>query len=189
MKERWYHGSPIKGLTNFVIDKPRYDSLEGNGVYLTQSYSIARGYAGSEGSVYEVELTGAILDMTTTEEIDQMVNMASKIAEIDVRQLGFAQETFVAILKGQYQIGPHKGMGIGWQIKNLLLNNEEFITQEGADDKALAVETKINEYLMEHDAWLYEDTKLGLVVVVKNPEKVIPIKEIEVGSKEDEALL
>lgn len=185
----WYHGSPVKGIKSFVIDKPRYDSLEGAGVYLTKSYGIARGYAGPEGSVYEVEVSGAVLDLTTMIEIEHMVKMASKIAGVNVKKLEYAQETFESILQGRYQIGSHKGMGIGWQIKNILLNNESYISQAGAEEKALAVETKINEYLNEHDAWLYEDTKLGVVMVVKSPEKVLVVNEIEVGTTEDEERL
>lgn len=185
-KSIWYHGSPVKGIKSFVVDRPRYDSIEGQGVYLSQSYAIARGYAGPEGSVYEVELQGAILNMTSEDEIENMVSIASKIVGFNVRTLELAEETFKEIIQGRYQIGPHKGMGVGWQIKNLLLNHEPFIILEGADDKSLEVEVKINEYLMSHDAWLYEDTKLGLVIVVKNPEKVRPIKEIEVGTSSDE---
>lgn len=182
----WFHGSPVKQIKSFVIDKPRYDSLEGSGVYLTQSYAVARGYAGSEGSVYELEVSGAILDLTTMDELNHMVKMASKIAGVNVRKLEYTEDTLKEITQGRYQIGSHKGMGIGWQIKNILLNNEAYISKPGSEEKALAVETKINEYLNEHDAWLYEDTKLGRVMVVKNPSKVVLLKEIEVGSEEDE---
>lgn len=189
MKAKWYHGSPVKNITLFVVDQPRYDSLEGNGVYLTQSYSVARSYAGSEGSVYEVEVSGAILDMTNREELDIMVKIASKIVGFDVLKLALMAETLEEIINGRYQIGNHKGMGVGWQIKNILLNEESFITKPGADEQALDVETKINEYLHSHDAWLYEDTKLGLVMIIKNPDKVKPTKEIIVGSTEDESSL
>jgi hypothetical protein len=189
MKPKWYHGSPVKNITQFVVDQPRYDSLEGNGVYLTKSYGIARGYAGSEGSVYEVEVSGAILDMTNREELNRMVKMASKIVGFDVSQLALIPETLAEIISGRYQIGNHKGMGVGWQIKNILLNEESFISKPGADEQALLVENTINDYLHEHDAWLYEDTKLGLVMVIKNPDKVKPVQEIEVGSPEDEAFL
>lgn len=189
MKTKWYHGSPIRNISGFVVDQPRYDSLEGNGVYLTQSYTIARSYAGREGSVYEVEISGAILDMTNREELDRMVKQASNIVGFDIMKLELIPGTIEEILNGRYQIGNHKGMGVGWQIKNILLNEESFITKYGADEQALSVETKINEYLHNHDAWLYEDSKLGLVLIVKNPDKVKPIKEIIVGSTDDESNL
>lgn len=185
MRNKWYHGSPVKNIKQFVIDQPRYDSLEGNGIYLTRSYDIARGYAGETGSVYEVEVSGSLLDMTNPEELEKMVTMASQIVGFDVKKIELIPETLAEIMNGRYQIGNHKGMGVGWQIKNILLNEEQFITKPGADEKALLVETTINNYINSFDSWLYEDTKLGLILLIKNPDKAKPTKEIVVGSGDD----
>lgn len=190
MLKGWFHGSPVKNIKAFIITpESRYDSMEGRGIYLTKDYKIARGYAGSEGSVYEVEVKGSLLDMTTDDDLNRMIKMASEISGVDLTKLEGAENTFQGIRSGWFQIGDHAGLGVGWQLKNLLLNDEEFLQDRDGDAKALEVESKINEYLNEHDLWLYEDSKLGQVLLVKNPDKVKPAREIEVGSDDDVEML
>jgi hypothetical protein len=41
-----YHGSPVHGLTEFSIENPRFEPVEGSGVYLTQDYRVARIFGG-----------------------------------------------------------------------------------------------------------------------------------------------
>lgn len=56
-----YHGSPNKNITSLQIGvKDTTGDQYGRGIYLTSDYNEAKGYAGSDGKVYKVQLDSNI---------------------------------------------------------------------------------------------------------------------------------
>lgn len=187
---KWYHGSPIRQLKEFKIDNPRFQSVEGQGLYLTPDYKIARGYAGSEGSVYEVELqTSAIFDATEKTEFLYCLELVSKKIEFNLMDLDFIELTIESLVSGEYQITDEYNAGFAWQIKNLLLNDERFSSLTDGDEKIEIMQNEIKNYLSKHHIIKYVDKNLGLVKICKDPQVVCISKEIVVGSTEEENYL
>ena len=130
-----FHGSPNYGITEFSIEKQRYEPVEGVGVYLTTEYKIARGYAGSEGCVYICEVkNGAIFDATQSEEFEFLFEQVSKRSGVDLMALEYIKPTIKGLVSGQFQISDDC-TGLFWQIKNLLFNDEGFCQRTDGDKK------------------------------------------------------
>lgn len=187
-----YHGSPNQNIEKFNIDnEPRYNLVEGNGIYMTVDYKIARSYAGSEGSVYLCELiTGAVFDATSEEEFNFVVDKISKKINYPIKNVDYYKETISGLVSGQYRISDdNKGEGLFWQIKNLLLNTEEFCSMKNSDTLIEDINEFLKEYMHQHPIIKYNDKNLGLIYLGKDANYIKIINEIKVGSKEDEDLL
>jgi hypothetical protein len=185
-----YHGSPIKGITEFHLNtEERYASVEGRGLYLTDSYSIARSYAGSEGSVYELKIKNlAIFDATSSEEFNFCLETLSKKINFNLLNLEYVKETIDGLISGQYRITDSGDGGFAWQIKNLLDSDDFFMNERSNDSDEVykTIYSYLNEYLKEHSILKYNDLKLGEIYLCFEPERLIIDKEIEISSKDDE---
>ena len=185
-----YHGSPVKNITEFHLDTPRFESVEGRGVYLTENYKLARGYAGAEGSVYICQFKNqAIFDATSKEEFYYLIQKVSKDINFDLNSLEFLSLTLEGMVSGQYQITNEQGQGLTWQIKNLLYNDEGFNEEPNGEEKIKKLEDTIEEYLSQHSVIKYQDKTLGLIYLAKDPSILKIMQEVEIGSHEDESLL
>jgi hypothetical protein len=185
-----YHGSPTHGITEFSLDDPRFESVEGSGVYLTLNYKLARGYAGSEGCVYICKFdTEAVFDATDKNEFNELLRRLSKKINFNILDVDFVSETVNGLVSGQYQITDQNSSGLFWQIKNLLFNNEDFMNFSDSEDKIDIIKVEIDEYLDQHPIVKYNDKSLGLIYLCKIPSYLKIIKSIIVGSDEDLELL
>lgn len=185
-----YHGSPTQNISEFHLDTPRYQSVEGSGVYLTESYKIARGYAGSEGSVYVCEFSKSnIFDATNESEFKFLFERVSKIIKFDLMKVEYINETIAGFIKGQYRINNDTNDGINWQIKNLLLNDDSFNDLENQDEILEQIFEVVDEYLNDHFMIKYIDPGLGIVYVCRDPNYIKIAQEIVIGSPEDIELL
>ena len=185
-----YHGSPIQGITEFEIENPRFEPVEGTGVYLTPKYSLARGYAGSEGAVYICEFkTNAIFDATNKNEFIFLFQKISKKIKYNIMKLNGINETINGLFSGQYQITDESSSGVTWQLRNLLLNDEIFNELPNADDKLETMKSEVKEYFEQHPILKYNDKTLGLIYVCRNPSVLKIVGWVDVGSKEDTELL
>lgn len=187
---RLFHGSPSHTITEFSIENPRFESVEGTGVYLTTDYRIARGYAGSEGCVYVCELKDqAIFDATNVEEFEQLLLRVGKFINFNVLDVECMNLTVRGLVSGQYQITNEQGHGLNWQVRNVLLNNEAFCKLSDYDEKLEEISTQIQSYLDDHSVVKYMDKRLGLVFVCRNPSQLKIVGSIVVGSDEEIDLL
>lgn len=187
-----YHGSPNQNIDKFSLDnEPRYNSVEGRGVYMTVDYKIARGYAGSEGSIYVCELkTSAIFDATDDEEFNYLIELISKKINFSIKDVDYLKETISGLVSGEYRISDDDGgEGLFWQIKNLLLNTEKFCSLTNSDSLLEEIREFLREYMTQHPIIKYNDKNLGLIYLGKNSDYIKIINEIKVGSQEDEDLL
>jgi hypothetical protein len=181
-----YHGSPKQGITEFCFDNPRYQSVEGAGVYLTNDYRVARGYAGSEGAVYVCELKPqAIFDATDPAEFTGLLARIGKDINFDVTSLDSMAVTIAGLVSGQYQITNEQGTGLNWQIRNVLINDENFCSLPDADEKLERIEQMVNEYMSEHSVLKYVDKLLGLVFVCRDASALKITGEVAVGSDDE----
>lgn len=183
-----YHGSPYQNIKEFNLDRPRFENpTEGFGIYLTEQYKVARDYAGSEGSIYVCELTNqATFDSTQIEEYEFILKKISKQIKFDLLKLDYMDLTLKNLVHGQYQISTIEGTGFSWQIKNLLYNNEAFLSLKNSEEITDLVVKLIEEYLAEHYTLKYNSGNIGTVYVVRDPSIIKINKEIVIGSKEDE---
>lgn len=185
-----YHGSPCVTIKEFNLDNKRYELVEGDGVYFTQDYRIARKYAGSEGAIYVCSLrSSAVFDATNPEEYSSLFESISKKINFDLTSLDYIEETIENLVSGQYLINDEIGMGLSWQIINLLNNDENFVSLKDSEEKIQIVKSEIAQYLQDHGVWKYNDKLMGLIMLCRNPTLIKIDEIIMVGSKEDENLL
>lgn len=182
-----YHGSPVKGIIEFSKDAPsRFQSIEGDGLYISPDYKIARSYAGSEGSVYEISLNkNLILDLRTDEEFLDMIKKISDKTGIDILKLDGITNTLEGLVSGHYRIRPSGDSGFNWQIKQLLDANEDFTLRNDCEEIYEIIDSYIIDYFSYHDVMIYNDLKLGIVYLSMNPEKVLILKEIQVCTEDE----
>lgn len=184
-----WHGSPARGIQEFNLDNIRFESIEGYGTYLTPTYSIARSYAGAEGSVYQCEVRGAIFDGTSREEYKSLIQDISKKIKFDLTSLEYISSTIDGLISGEYQISDHDGYGMTWQILNVLDADDRYHELDNGDEIKEEIKELIRDYMDQHDAIKYHDKKLGLVVVCKNPTVIKIVDEVEIGSDQDLELI
>lgn len=185
-----YHGSPSHDITEFKLDNPRFNPVEGSGVYFTKDYRIARGYAGSEGCVYICEFTNhSIFDATSEDEFKNLFKKISKKIGWNILKLPYINETIKGMINGSYKIVDDGDSGISWQIRNLLYNNDEFNKLENPDEITDQVSSMIKDYFSEHFILKYNDKSLGLIFLCKEPSIIKIVDKVTIGSDEDEALL
>jgi hypothetical protein len=184
-----YHGSPVRNITEFHLENIRFESVEGYGTYFTHDYRIAREYAGSEGSVYECQINGAVFDATSTEAFCLMISQINNKIKFDLNSVEYLKETINGLVQGQYQISDHAKSGLTWQILNLLDNNESFHSIDNKEEIIQIIQQHIKEYMADHCALKYIDLKLGITYVCKDPSCIKILKEITIGSIEDEESL
>jgi hypothetical protein len=110
---RLYHGSPIRGLTVLTSATSCDDNFEGAAIYLTDSFAVARDYSQKPsvgfGSVYEVDVDAAILDLTSKERINEFISMALLPIEIDWSALEWTDAATVHVLN-------HHGRNGVWSL-------------------------------------------------------------------------
>lgn len=185
-----YHGSPVKNIKEFNLDQTRFEPVEGSGIYFTIDYKIARGYAGSEGSVYLCLLkNNAIFDATNKDEFTFLIELMSNSINYNLLSLDFINETINSFIDGQYKITDDSISGIFWQFKNLLLNDEKFTSLNDFEEKLTKLKEFIKEYIDQHSVLKYFDKNLGLIFLAKDPSIIKIIEEIEVGSEQEETFL
>ena len=186
-----FHGSPNKFITEFSLEAPsRYTPLEGNGLYLTADYKIARSYAGSEGSVYEVNVAKLkTLDFSTREEFDFILNELSRYIQKDLSKLEGLENTIEGLMSGHYRIRPGRDAGLNFQIKNLLDSDEIFHEQSDTQDILDKLDSWLYEYFNNYSVMKYHDLKLGIVWLGLKPEQIKIVKEINVCSEDEHEYL
>lgn len=168
-----YHGSPVKNIKSFNLDKIRGVSVEGNGVYLTHKIDMAKHYAGSEGSVYECNIESLnLFDATKEESFLEMISIISKRIDFNVSSIDFLKETIAGFLSGDYQISDYNGSGLTWQIKNLLFNNEVFCSLSHQDAIISSLEEEIKTYMNQFSVMKYHDKGLGVMFICYRPDLV-----------------
>jgi hypothetical protein len=185
-----YHGSPVHGLTEFSIENPRFEPVEGSGVYLTQDYRVARRFAGSEGCVYVCKLkSDCVFDATSKNEFKTLLQKISKKIGFNLFSLEHIDQTITGLVSGQYQITGHSSSGFSWQIGDLLSNNSSFLSIENNDEKLELVKNEIDDYLNQHPILKYNDKNLGLVYLCRDPQILKISETIDVGSDAELELL
>jgi GNAT superfamily N-acetyltransferase/8-oxo-dGTP pyrophosphatase MutT (NUDIX family) len=189
-----YHGSPTQGLTDLFYDPAftRRDAgtlVEGEGVYLTESYRVARGYAGSEGSIYEVKLKadGVFLADKKQSYLDIYKSVQKKF-KINLARM----ETKWCIERSMDGTGSVTGFGDS--IRQVLVNDESFVTNPDNENKAEEIQEFINQEIAGWPVVRYLDPNIDdgrthvYVVRQDSPGQHIQIvREIVVMSDEDEA--
>ena len=191
-----YHGSPTAGLTDLFYD-PEFarmdvnELVEGAGVYLTESYRVARSYAGSEGSVYEVKLKAAsVLRADQEQNYLDLLERAGKQFQVDLSGIDF-HHPIDRCVEGRGSV-----TNFGEAVRMILLNEESFVMDTANEDKAEQIRDFINQDISEWPVVRYLDPNIDdgrtHVYVVRQDQPgqhVRIVREIPVGSPEDEEML
>jgi oligoribonuclease (3'-5' exoribonuclease) len=192
-----YHGSPTQGLTDLFYDPAftRRDAgtlVEGDGVYLTESYRVARGYAGAEGSIYEVQLkaTAVFLADKKKSYLDIYRQVKKKFG-IDLAKMKHTDWDIKRCQEGRGSV-----TNFGDSIRHILLNDEGFATDPANADKPEEIRDFINQEIAEWPVVRYldaniDDGKTHVYVVRQDTpgQHIKIIREIVVMSNEDEEAL
>lgn len=174
----YYHGSPTHGIEKFTLDEKhrRHEAPhEGEGIYLTEDFEIAKHYAGSEGAVYTCKLASSpVFDATDPEEFTRCLRLAREEAgEVDVtpETAKMIRQTIQRIMKGDWGV-----TNFGEQVRQMLLNDELAVTMEDGDTRIAKTKEVINAYMDEHPVVKYYDSQIGngkkLILVVRDPSLV-----------------
>ena len=179
---QWFHGSPVNNIKKFEETKSKLSSLEGSGLYLTKNINIAKGYAGIEGSIYTCEINGSIFDTREIEAFDELINQICKKIDFNIRNCEGFKNTIEGLTSGYYKISNENGDGFSWQLTNLLNNDETFVQDKSGENKISDLKSLVNEYMSQFDGLLYNDIKLGEVLVIKNFDTIQITEEKSVDS-------
>lgn len=82
-----YHGSEIKNLTQLDPLYSNPQNFEGEGCYFTDSFDVAKEYAGDNGFVYEAEIDEPLLDFSNKKNIKIFLSSIFQDLDFDVNDL------------------------------------------------------------------------------------------------------
>lgn len=175
-----YHGSPIKGITEFNLNHPRYENpFEGNAIYLTYHLDSAKSYAGDDGSVYEVKISDNIFDATSKDTLITCLKDTTENLKNNILNHPEIQNAIEMIIKGAYRVFEGNSAGLSWIVSNLLINDEKFnVSNPNALEIIETIRENINDYLNQFDGIKYYDKNIGIVIAIKKPKIIQIVKEI-----------
>lgn len=180
-----YHGSPTKGLSHLVFKKEHsrfYENLvEGEGIYLTEDYEVAKGYASSGGSIYHVKfISGPILDATKSIQFEKVLSEVSQ--ELGIKNLAtvrYVHETIESVIEGSSSISK-----FGKSIQLIIDNDEKMmpvVESRGGYDFSETVATEIQKKIDEFAIIKYVDRGINnassIIYIVRNADAIAVEKE------------
>jgi len=186
-----YHGSPKRGIKKFDMSIRRFDSpTEGAGIYLTTSYKMARDYAGSSGSIYVCSLkSGNIFDATTKSGTSWIMETISSVFKEHKISLDKISKNHLVDEVSDIISGRGSATNAFANVRNILLNEESFVTLENYEEILDSIQTDFDLYYEKHPIVKYKDKSLdngkATIYVVKDPNVVHIENEIVVGSEDE----
>ena len=175
-----YHGSRFQNLTSLDFDKERSraELTEGDGIYLTDSYKVAAEYAGSEGSVYKLEIFCPIFKAYERESFQNVLNEMENEYSIKFSSIAYVDSTIDTVVEGRSSI-----QNFGNSIKLILDNDEDFVrlSEKKGLDLSDQIAKNIRDKIHGYNAWAYYDEAIdqgkSLVYLVKNSSVIQIVDE------------
>lgn len=168
-----YHGSEIKGLKSIRSEFFSEDGFEGQMIYLTDSFEVAKDYAGDKGSVYEVEV-GECLDLTSKEKVEKFLMPVFEKLNIDFNSLEYLDAGTNHVLNHH---GKNGVWSLGLDVSQVLKFEPKFKARADLKELTSFLEKEINAAIQAHETWKIRDNDNKANIYIHNAVELLVVKE------------
>jgi hypothetical protein len=175
MKMKLFHGSPIKNLKVLVSSFSDSENFEGKAIYLTDSFQVAKDYAAyssdETGSVYEVEISDPILDLTTKDNINSFLSKTLSKIDIDWLSLDYTDAATNHILN-------HQGKNGVWcldqDVSSIFIFEKQFKDKPDLEELLNKVRLVVSQSLQSYSVYKIRDVGNNCFIYIVK-DKAIPV--------------